>query len=96
MEYLLDAQKLAAEILSNLCSGDESEWLDEDGGDNDMSDEEEIIDENGEVDNEKINVEIVEAVRSYSIVQKLYSKGQRLPENVQGILKESSGRIFRK
>lgn len=73
--------------------------MDADGEDNDMSDEEEeIIDENGlnEVDNEKINVDIVEAVRSFSIVQKLYSKGQRLPENVQGILKESSARIFRK
>lgn len=93
---MLDAQKLAAEVLSNLCSSDESEWLEEDGEDNDMSDEEEIIDENGEVDNEKIPVEIVEAIRSYSIVQKLYTKGQRLPENVQDILRESSGRIYRK
>lgn len=96
VEYMLDAQKLAAEVLSNLCSSDESEWLDEDGGeDNDMSDEEEIFDD-GEVDNEKIPVEIVEAIRSYGIVQKLYAKGQRLPENVQNILRESSGRIYRK
>lgn len=96
MEYMLDAQKLAVEILSNLCSSDESEWLDENGEDNDMSDEEEVIDENGEEDNETMPVEIVEAVRACGLVQKLYSKGQRLPENVQGILKESSGRIYRK
>lgn len=89
---------MAAEIVSNFCSSDESEWLDEDGDNSEMSDEEEIIDdiENGEVDNERIPIEITEAVKNYSIVQKLYLKGQRLPENVLGILKESSGRMLRK
>lgn len=93
---MLDAQKLAAEILSNYCSSDESEWLDEGGDDDDLSDEEEVIDENGEVEDEKVPVEIIEAVRSYSIVEKLYTKGQGLPENVLGILRESSKRLYRK
>lgn len=97
--YLLEAQRVAAEILTNVCSAEEDKM----GGDGagaaalptteEMSDEEEEVQdydtmENGEenVTADKLPVEMLEAIRSLQLVEKLWERAQPIAENVHEIL----------
>ncbi|XP_058058726.1 HEAT repeat-containing protein 3 [Anopheles bellator] len=99
--WLLQAQRIAAEIMTNICSTDDDDG-DEDGqregsdNENNGSDAESVYDYdaanelNGSVENtDKVPVEVLEAIRSLGLVEKLWQKAQPVPENVQQILMES-------
>uniref|UniRef100_A0AAG5DWB3 SYO1-like TPR repeats domain-containing protein n=1 Tax=Anopheles atroparvus TaxID=41427 RepID=A0AAG5DWB3_ANOAO len=96
--WLLQAQRIAAEILTNICSTDDDEWQCE-GNDNMEnnagSDAESVCDYdanelNGSVENtDKVPVEVLEAIKSLALVEKLWQKAQPMAENVHQILVES-------
>lgn len=74
--YLLSAQRIAAEVLTNICSSEDSE-MNEDI-DDDLSDAESVHDydtaehQNGtQLSADKISVEISEAVKGLKIVEKV-------------------------
>lgn len=74
--YLLLAQRIAAEILTNMCSNEDSQ-MDEDMED-DLSGSESVHDydtaehQNGsQIVSDKIPIEITEAVKSYGVVEKV-------------------------
>lgn len=74
--YLLSAQRIAAEILTNMCSNEDSE-MNEDMED-DLSGSESVHDydtaeqtQNCQIAGDKIPVEISEAVKAHSIVEKV-------------------------
>jgi hypothetical protein len=92
--YLLSAQRMAAEILSNICNPDEASSEDID----DKSDAESVQDYEvgGQITQnsaDKIPVEIAEAIKAHQIVEKLWSRAQILPENVRQIL-ETNGKVL--
>ncbi|XP_053675935.1 HEAT repeat-containing protein 3 [Anopheles nili] len=100
---LLQAQRIASEILTNICSS-EDDWQSEGNNDaNGDSDAESVYDYdtanelNGSVENtEKISVEILEAIKSLALVEKLWQKAQPLAENVYQILVESEKGTLKK
>lgn len=73
--YLLSAQRIAAEILTNICSNEDSE-ANEDMED-DLSEAESVHDyditeqPNGNIVGDKIPVEVSEAVKAHKIVEKV-------------------------
>lgn len=74
--YLLAAQRIAAEILTNMCSSEDSEMNDD--MDDDISGSESVHDydiadhqQNGQIAGDKIPVEISEAVKAHGIVEKV-------------------------
>lgn len=73
--YLLSAQRIAAEILSNMCTNEDSEMNDE--MEDDLSGSESVHDydtaeHNGsQIVGDKIPVEISEAVKAHGIVEKV-------------------------
>lgn len=77
--YLLSAQRIAAEILTNICSNGDSE-ANEDMED-DLSETESVHDydtteqpQNGNIVGDKIPVEVSEAVKAHKIVEKVSLK----------------------
>uniref|UniRef100_A0A0A1XJ21 HEAT repeat-containing protein 3 n=1 Tax=Zeugodacus cucurbitae TaxID=28588 RepID=A0A0A1XJ21_ZEUCU len=93
---LLDAHRVAAEIITNLVSNDEEEWVDTDG--DDASEGEGVIDYeyesangNGNIQNEdKLPEALVEIIKSLGIIEKLWKKAQVLPDNIAQALREVS------
>lgn len=96
--YLLEAQRVAAEILTNMCSSDDDPSSRNGGemGDDPSEDEEEEVvhdydDEamSGSKENvtaDKLPVELLEAIKSLSLVEKLWERAQPIAENVHEIL----------
>uniref|UniRef100_W8CCF5 HEAT repeat-containing protein 3 n=1 Tax=Ceratitis capitata TaxID=7213 RepID=W8CCF5_CERCA len=91
---LLDAHRVAAEIITNLVSCDDEEWVDSDG--EESSEAEGVVDydnenSNGDTQNEeKLPAELVQIIKSLEIVQKLWQKVQVLPDDVIQSLREVS------
>ncbi|XP_054743924.1 HEAT repeat-containing protein 3 [Anastrepha obliqua] len=93
---LLDAHRVATEIITNLVSNDDEEWVDSEG--EDASEGEGVVDyevensnSNGDIqDLDKLPAELVEIIKSLGIVQKLWQKAQVLPDNVAQSLREVS------
>uniref|UniRef100_A0A2M3Z5D3 SYO1-like TPR repeats domain-containing protein n=1 Tax=Anopheles braziliensis TaxID=58242 RepID=A0A2M3Z5D3_9DIPT len=101
--WLLQAQRIAAEILTNICSTDDDDWQDDDSEQENGSDAECVYDYdasnemNRSVENtDKIPTEVLEAIRSLSLVEKLWQKAQPVPANVQQILSESERTTMKK
>uniref|UniRef100_A0A182W8K4 Alpha-carbonic anhydrase domain-containing protein n=1 Tax=Anopheles minimus TaxID=112268 RepID=A0A182W8K4_9DIPT len=100
---LLQAQRIAAEILTNICSS-EDDWQSEsnDNDNNAGSDAESVYDYdtnglNESVENtDKISVEVLEAIKSLALVEKLWQKAQPVAENVYQILVESEQSTLKK
>ncbi|XP_065357073.1 HEAT repeat-containing protein 3 [Calliphora vicina] len=95
--YLLDAQRIAAEVITNLCSSEEEEWDDVD--DEEISESESVVDyetnqSNGSTTNlnegDKLPLEIVEAIKSLSLVDKLWQRTQPLEDSLVQLLRESN------
>lgn len=88
IELLMLAQRIAAETLTNICCGTD----DEDAQEMEDSDSESVHDYDtsaGRVtESDKLPVEIIEALRSLAIVDKLWQRAQLIPQNVQEILKD--------
>ncbi|KDR09420.1 HEAT repeat-containing protein 3 [Zootermopsis nevadensis] len=96
MEYLLEAQKIAVELLANICSDDDA---DEDAMDQDSSDscsdgllsDSELVEEDDIPSTEKLCLsipsEVHEAIVSGQLVQKILENTQLPAENVCEILK---------
>lgn len=98
--YLLDAQKVAAEIVTNHCATDD-EWIDNDA--DDASDNESVHDyddnskANSTIQNtDKLPVEVLEAIKSFCLVDKLWQKAQPIQDNVHQILRETSIALLNK
>ncbi|XP_032529076.2 HEAT repeat-containing protein 3 [Danaus plexippus] len=89
---VLDAQQSAIEIITNICS---SEDLDEvmDGMESSDSDEptEDSIGEGTLLPEDKLPPELLEALISLEIYDKIWARTQLPPENVMSILKEYEG-----
>uniref|UniRef100_A0A182U2K3 SYO1-like TPR repeats domain-containing protein n=1 Tax=Anopheles melas TaxID=34690 RepID=A0A182U2K3_9DIPT len=100
---LLQAQRIAAEILTNICSS-EDDWQSEgnENDDNGGSDAESVYDYdtntlNESVENtDKVPVEVLEAIKSLALVEKLWQKAQPVAENVYQILIESEQGTLKK
>ncbi|XP_037817411.1 HEAT repeat-containing protein 3 [Lucilia sericata] len=95
--YLLDAQRIAAEVITNLCSSEEEEW--DDVEDEEISESESVVDyetnqSNGSTTNlnegDKLPLEIVEAIKSLGIVDKLWQRAQPLENSLMQLLRESN------
>lgn len=95
--YLLEAQRVAAEILANICSSEDAatadDWdemsadEDEDGvQDYDDEEAEEKMGDGDQVQADKLPVEMLEAIKSLQLVEKLWQRAQPIAENVQEIL----------
>uniref|UniRef100_U5ENR9 SYO1-like TPR repeats domain-containing protein n=1 Tax=Corethrella appendiculata TaxID=1370023 RepID=U5ENR9_9DIPT len=99
--WLLLAQRIAAEILTNVCSNDDDEWKDEMDDEN-LSDAESVNDYDADackenvINSDRLPVEILEAIKSLSIVEKLWKKVQPLPENVLQILRENEKNLLKR
>jgi HEAT repeat-containing protein 3 len=86
---LLSAQRIAVEVISNICTNDDEEMkpdmIDDDSDAESVHD----YDVNGgeqQVSADKIPIEIVEAIKAHQIVSKIWLRAQPLPENVNQIL----------
>ncbi|KAI8119263.1 HEAT repeat-containing protein 3 [Lucilia cuprina] len=95
--YLLDAQRIAAEVITNLCSSEEEEW--DDVEDEEISESESVVDyetnqSNGSTTNlnegDKLPLEIVEAIKSLGLVDKLWQRAQPLENSLMQLLRESN------
>uniref|UniRef100_A0A182MGU5 SYO1-like TPR repeats domain-containing protein n=1 Tax=Anopheles culicifacies TaxID=139723 RepID=A0A182MGU5_9DIPT len=99
---LLQAQRIAAEILTNICSSEDDWQSDSNDNDNNGSDAESVYDYdtnglNESVENtDKISVEVLEAIKSLALVEKLWQKAQPVAENVYQILAESEQSTLKK
>ncbi|CAG9798168.1 unnamed protein product [Chironomus riparius] len=98
--YLLSAQRTASEILTNICSSEGSESKDEM---EDISDAESVHDydinehQNGNgICEDKIPVEMTEAIKAHKIVEKLWARSQPLAENVKAILMTSEKNLYKR
>jgi HEAT repeat-containing protein 3 len=72
--WLLLAQRIAAEVFSNLCSSEDEEWKDE-MDDGNVSEEESVQDYDMSSDtvpnNDKLPVELLEAFKALGIIEKV-------------------------
>ncbi|XP_026319667.1 HEAT repeat-containing protein 3 isoform X2 [Hyposmocoma kahamanoa] len=101
VSQLLDAQQSSIEIIANICSCEDDETSDNSG---ESSDSDELGDEdlsNGEITNlaeDRIPPEVMEAVISLEVFDKIWAKTQLPAENVMLILKEYEGSksVFKK
>lgn len=100
--WLLQAQRISSEILTNICSTEEEEWQDEMDDEN-LSDAESVqdFDAANEVNEslqntDKLPVEVLEAIKSMSLVEKLWQKAQPIAENVWEILQESDRNLLKR
>lgn len=86
---LLSAQRIAVEVISNICTNDDeeikSEMIDDDSDAESVHDYE-VNGGEQQVSADKIPVEIVEAIKAHQIVSKIWLRAQPLPENVNQIL----------
>ncbi|XP_055858325.1 HEAT repeat-containing protein 3 [Episyrphus balteatus] len=101
--YLLEAQKVAAEIITNQCATDDDEWIDDNA--DDASDNESVhdYDNNSKTNSttnlqntDKLPVEVLEAIKSFGLVEKLWQKAQPVQDNVNQILRETSFTLLNK
>lgn len=99
--WLLQAQRIAAEILTNICSTEEDEWQ-EDMDEDNLSEAESVHDyetngANDSVQNtDKLPVEVLEAIKSLGLVEKLWQKAQPVAENVGQILAENDKNLLKR
>ncbi|CAD7086432.1 unnamed protein product [Hermetia illucens] len=101
IERLLEAQRVAAETITNICSSDDDEWADDDNDEN--SDAESVHDyenSNNSSTNlqniDRLPVDILEAIKSLGLIEKLWQRAQPIPENVYLILQESKTKLSKK
>ncbi|XP_001359242.6 HEAT repeat-containing protein 3 [Drosophila pseudoobscura] len=90
LEYLLDAQRLVAEIITNLgSSDDQSGW----GSDSDQSETESVVDfdmneQSADNDAGALPVNFVETILQNNVVQKLWQKSQPLDTALEKLLSQ--------
>lgn len=98
--YLLQAQRIAAEVLSNICTPDDDEMTEEMEENSDaesVHDYDTTAQLNGSIQNsDKIPVEISEAIKAMGIVEMLWARAQPLPENVLQILMETNKNLLKR
>lgn len=71
--------------------------------DDDFSDAESVHDydhdsnnSSGNIQNDKLPIEVLEPIKSLNIVEKLWQRGQPIAENVSDILRDNEKTLFRK
>ncbi|XP_059618424.1 HEAT repeat-containing protein 3 [Phlebotomus argentipes] len=96
--WLLEAQRVAGETLTNLSSADDennAEDFDEESDAESVNDFESSS--SGNLQScDKLPVEILEGIKSLSIIEKLWQRAQPVPENVYHILKECESSLTKK
>ncbi|XP_069681892.1 HEAT repeat-containing protein 3 [Periplaneta americana] len=97
IQYLIEAQKIAIELLANVCSGDDADddAMDQDSSGNSSDD---VLSDSGLPEDDSVSPsekfslcvpsEVHEAVLSGQLVEKVWDKTQLPAENVCQILKE--------
>jgi HEAT repeat-containing protein 3 len=88
---LLSAQRIAVEVISNICTNDDEEMKSDMVDDDSDAESVHDYDVNGgeqQVSADKIPIEIVEAIKAHQIVNKIWLRAQPLPENVNQILSD--------
>ncbi|XP_055302800.1 HEAT repeat-containing protein 3 [Sitodiplosis mosellana] len=98
--WILEAQRIAAETITNICSSDDNDGnaLDDD----DLSDAESVHDYDKDSSNssglqgDKLPIEILEPIKSLGLVEKLWQLAQPIAENVNELLKEAENGLFKK
>jgi len=96
---LLEAQRISAEIISNQCSSEDEEWVDEEDSDNEVVHDYDASKNNSSTNLQnldKIPVEILEAVKSLGLVEKLWQRAQPIADNVFCILRETAPSLLKK
>lgn len=104
IQYLIEAQKIAIELLANICSGDDADddAMDQDSSGNSSDD---VLSDSGLPEDDcavaekfslSIPSEVHEAIISGQLVEKVWDKAQLPAENVSQILKkhEDGKQIF--
>ncbi|KAL9927880.1 HEAT repeat-containing protein 3 isoform 1-T1 [Glossina fuscipes fuscipes] len=104
--YLLDAQRVAAEVITNLCSDEDDE--NEDGNDIDdesISENECVVDyESNEtsgsnlnlVEGDKFGFDVIDVIKSLSIVEQLWQRAQLLSDDLSNQLRETDINLLMK
>ncbi|XP_037959849.1 HEAT repeat-containing protein 3 [Teleopsis dalmanni] len=98
--FMLDAQRIAAEILTNLTSNDEEDW--QECEDTENSEEESVTDFNADMEKDssdccnKLPVELSESIKSLAVVEKLWKKAQPLQEDVVDLLRCTNDDLLKK
>lgn len=101
-EWILEAQRISAETLTNLCSTEDENLMNDD--EDEMSDAESVHDydksthsSSSNIQNiDKIPVEIQEAIKSFGLVEKLWQRAQPIAENVFDVLKETKPSVIKR
>uniref|UniRef100_A0A1B0CF12 SYO1-like TPR repeats domain-containing protein n=1 Tax=Lutzomyia longipalpis TaxID=7200 RepID=A0A1B0CF12_LUTLO len=96
--WLLEAQRVAGETLTNLSSSDDDGNSDdyvEDSEDESINDGDTSSSGNLQMC-DKLPVEILEGIKSLNIIEKLWQRAQPVPENVFLILKECERSLAKK
>ncbi|GAB0096625.1 uncharacterized protein DMENIID0001_121550 [Sergentomyia squamirostris] len=97
--WLLEAQRVAGETLTNLSSSDDDVTNGEDFDDQSDSDSVHDYDTSSSANTQtcdKLPVEILEGIKSLDLIEKLWQRAQPLPENVYLILKECERNLINK
>ncbi|KAJ6646993.1 HEAT repeat-containing protein 3, partial [Pseudolycoriella hygida] len=101
--WLLEAQRVAVETITNICVvEDEDESDDASGGaSDDMSDAESVQDydyksSHSNLQSDKLPADVLDAIKSLGLVEKMWLRAQRLAENVAAILKETEHPLMTK
>lgn len=99
--WLLEAQRVGAEILTNITSYDED--LNKNSGDEDLDSDTESVHDYDTMsvskDNlcpDKLPVELLEGIRSLNLIEKLWLRAQPIPENVFSIINKRNKNLTKK
>uniref|UniRef100_A0A1B0AH86 SYO1-like TPR repeats domain-containing protein n=1 Tax=Glossina pallidipes TaxID=7398 RepID=A0A1B0AH86_GLOPL len=105
--YLLDAQRVAAEVITNLCS-DEDDYHDEDGNDIDdesISENECVVDYESNkssesslnlLEGDKFTFDVIDVIKSLSMVEQLWQRAQPLSDDLSNQLRETDINLLMK
>lgn len=99
--WILEAQRVAAETITNLCSTDDDDGEGMSDGESDAESVHDYDNSGSEASASFLNkdtlpVEILESLQSFALVEKLWQRAQPMAENVQIILQESEKSVLKK
>uniref|UniRef100_A0A1B0DQT9 SYO1-like TPR repeats domain-containing protein n=1 Tax=Phlebotomus papatasi TaxID=29031 RepID=A0A1B0DQT9_PHLPP len=95
--WLLEAQRVAGETLTNLSSADDDANVTDDFEEDSEAESVNDFDPaTGIVVCDKLPIEILEGIKSLNVIEKLWQRAQPLPENVYQILQECERTLTKK
>ena len=92
IDHVVLAQQMALEMLANVCCGEVQNWEEiSTEEDSDCDEPEEVLEESMDIENTKISPVLIETMNAQKILDQVLAKAILPAENVQEILKSSSG-----